>query len=247
MPITVMEALPTGSSDYERFRAGALYGESTITRMLAQRIEQGIGRGARGAGDYCVVLLVGPDLAAWVAKDANFRFLTNATRAQLEMGADVSKEVQNLKDLARTIERSFNRDNGWVQYHAETLAELVDEDTADPLPALQAAAERKAVDLWHDGYHDKAIAKIEKSLAELTFDPQARGWMEQLAARIASKWGHADRAEDLQRQSYSHNRNMLRPQVLPPYRPLAVPGKQERAIVGEISQVPTTQRVFKAV
>jgi hypothetical protein len=232
-----MEALPTGTSDYERFRATALYGGTTITRMLAQRIEQGIGRGARGAGDHCVVLLVGPDLAAWVAKDANFRFLTSATRAQLEMGADVSKEVQNPKDLARTIDRSFNRDDAWVQYHAETLAELLDEDVVDPLPVAQAAAERKAFDLWHDGYHDKAIAKIEKALAELTtLDTQTRGWMEQFAARVASKWGHSDRAEDLQRQAYSHNRNMLRPRVLPPYRPLAVPGKQERAIVNQISE-----------
>lgn len=235
--LLVMEALPTGTSDYERFRANALYGGTTITRMLAQRIEQGIGRGARGAGDYCVVLLVSADLAAWVAKDTNFRFLTSATRAQLEMGADVSKEIQNLKDLARTIERSFNRDDKWVQYHAEALAELVDEDAADPLPLLQAAAERGAFDLWHDGYHDKAIAKIEKSLAELTIlDPQTRGWMEQCAARIASQWGHTDRAEDLQRQAYSHNRNLLRPKVLPPYRPLAVPGKQERAIVSQISE-----------
>lgn len=31
------------------------YGGTTITRMIAQRKEQGIGRGARGAGDHCVV------------------------------------------------------------------------------------------------------------------------------------------------------------------------------------------------
>ena len=235
--LLVMEALPTGTSDYERFRATALYGGTTITRMLAQRIEQGIGRGARGAGDYCVVLLIGADLAAWVAKDANFKFLTNATRAQLEMGAEVSKEVQNPKDLARTIDRSFNRDDGWVQYHAETLAELVDEDARDPLPLAQATVERKVFDLWHDGYHDKAIAKIEKALIDLnSLDTQTRGWMEQTAARIANQWGHSDRAEDLQRQAYAHNRNLLRPQVLPPYRPLVVPGKQERAIVAQISE-----------
>ena len=232
-----MEALPTGTSNYERFRANALYGGTTITRMLAQRIEQGIGRGARGAGDHCVVLLVSADLAAWVAKDANFKFLTSATRAQLQMGADVSTEIQTLKDFARTIERSFNRDDNWVQYHAESLAELVDEDAADPLSLRQAAAERKAFDLWHDGYHDKAIAKIDKSLAELTtLDPQTRGWIEQCAARIASQWGDTDRAEDLQRQAYSHNRNMLRPKVLPPYRPLAVPGQQEHAIAGQVSE-----------
>ena len=162
--LLVMEALPTGMLNYERFRAHALYGGPTITRMLAQRIEQGIGRGARGSGDYCVVLLMNADLAAWVTKDANFRFLTSATRAQLEMGAEVSKEIENLKDLARTIERSFSRDSTWVQYHAESLAELVDDDSAEFRHFWQvAAAERKAFDLWHDGYHDKAIAKIEEN------------------------------------------------------------------------------------
>src|SRR5262249_9368696 len=73
--LLIMSGLPSGASSYELFRASALYGGATITRMLAQRIEQGIGRGARGAGDHCVVLLVGPDLAAWISKDANFRFL----------------------------------------------------------------------------------------------------------------------------------------------------------------------------
>ena len=235
--LLVMDALPSGSSDYERFRASALYGGTTITRMLAQRIEQGIGRGARGAGDFCVVLLMGSDLAAWVAKDANFKFLTSATRAQLEMGAEVSREVQNLKDLAKTIERSFNRDDGWVQYHAETLAELVVDDGADDTHIAQAAAERKAYNLWYDGYHDQAIAKIEKSLAELTtLDQQTRGWMEQFAARMADSWGNSERAEDLQRQAYSHNRNLQRPKVLPPYRPMAAPSGQERAIAKQIAE-----------
>jgi replicative superfamily II helicase len=235
--LLVMDALPSGTSDYERFRASALYGGTTITRMLAQRIEQGIGRGARGAGDHCVVLLLGADLAAWVAKDANFQFLTNATRAQLEMGAEISKEVKNLKDLARTIERSFNRDEMWVQYHAETLAELVDAGRNDVSHIDQAAAERKAFSLWHDGYPEQAIAKIEKSLAGLPkLDPQTRGWMEQFAARIADRWGNRERAQDLQREAYSHNRNLLKPPVLPPYRPLPSPGPQERAIVRQIAE-----------
>lgn len=230
-----MNGLPAGTSDYELFRASALYGGATITRMLAQRIEQGIGRGARGSGDHCVVLLAGADLAAWIAKEANSRFLTSATRAQLEMGTEITREVQNLKELARTIKRSFDRDRGWIEYHAETLAELVDEDAPNVLGFAQAAGERKAVNLWHDGYHEQAIARIEKVLAESgALDPQTRGWMEQLAARIADKWGHSDRAEDLQRQAYANNRNLLRPKVRPPYRPLPIPGVQANAIIRQI-------------
>ena len=233
--LLIMSNLPTGTSNYELFRASSLYGGKTITRILAQRIEQGIGRGARGAGDHCVVLFAGADLAAWISKDTNLEFLTNATKAQLEMGAVVSKEVKNLNELAQTIYRSFMRDTSWVAYHAEALAELVDEDKTDNIHLDQAAAERKSFDLWCDNYHGKAIAKIEKYLAETKgIDSQSKGWMEQFAARIASQWGNGERAEELQRLAFADNRNLLRPKVLPTYRPIAIPGSQASCIVRQI-------------
>lgn len=235
--LLIMDGLPLGTSDYERFRAGSLYGGTTIARMLAQRIEQGIGRGARGSGDHCVILLIGRDLAAWVAKEGNYRFLTDATRAQLEMGTDVSKEVQDLRDLAHTIDRSLGRDREWITYHAETLAELVERDGADATAAVQAAIERQALRLWSEGYPDKAVARIDKFLGECkNLDPQSRGWMEQLGARIAHKWGHTDRAKDLQREAYSHNKNLVRPTTRPPYRRLDRPGSQEEFIVRKIGE-----------
>lgn len=234
--LLVMNGLPSGTSNYELFRASSLFGGATITRMLAQRIEQGIGRGARGAGDYCVVLLVGSDLAGWIAKDANFKFLTNATRAQLEMGAEISKEVADFNDLGQTIIRSFNRDQDWVEYHAETLAELVEETTTDENSFLQAGGERKAFNLWADGYHEQAITKIERLVTLKNSDPQICGWLQQLAARIADKWGHPERAEDLQRQAYAHNRNLIRPKVLPPYRAIAIPSGQANAIIDVLGE-----------
>lgn len=233
--LLIVSGLPTGTSNYELFRASSLYGGATITRMLAQRIEQGIGRGARGAGDHCVVLLVGADLAAWIAKSANFRFLTAATRAQLEMGSEISKEVKDLRDVASTMIRSYNRDRGWVKYHAETLAELVDDGALENSRFEQAATERKAIDLWHDGYHQQGISKIEKLLASpSSLDEQTRGWMEQLAARIADMWGNKARAEDFQRQAFAHNRNLVRPTVRPPYVALDLPGAQELALVRQL-------------
>lgn len=234
--LLVMSGLPAGTSNYELFRAAALFGGATITRMLAQRIEQGIGRGARGSGDHCVVLLAGADIAGWIAKDANFKLLTSATRAQLEMGVEISKEVSDLKDLAQTIKRSIDRDKGWVEYHAETLAELVEDEAPDQLRFIQAAGERKAINLWIDGYHEQAISKIEKTLLKInSFDLQICGWMEQLAGRIADRWGHPERADDFQRQAFAHNRCLIRPRVLPPYRPLSTPGAQAKAIVSQLT------------
>jgi hypothetical protein len=60
----------------------------------------------RGSADRCVILMVGADLAAWIAKEANFRFFTAATRARLEMGFEISKEVASLNEFATTMRRS---------------------------------------------------------------------------------------------------------------------------------------------
>lgn len=233
--LLVMEGLPAGTSDYELLRAATLYGGATISRMLAQRIEQGIGRGARGSGDYCVVVLAGSDLAGWVAKEANFRLLTSATQAQLDMGSTVSKEVKGLHELFKTVGTSFDRDLDWIEYHAETLAEGAELEPPDPKRFNVAAAERKAFNLWADGYYDKAIALLDNATSEADVpDQQMRGWLLQLAGRIANQWGQTDRGDELQRDAYGKNRNLLRPKVLPPYRPLAAPSAQAQAVARQL-------------
>jgi len=229
--LLVIEGLPAGTTDYELMRAATLYGGASISRMLAQRIEQGIGRGARGSGDHCVVILAGADLAGWIAKDANFQLLTSATRAQLDIGSTVSKEVKDTKELARTIATSFDRNPDWIEYHAETLAESLDQEQADPNRFEIAAAERKAFNLWVDGYHDKAITKLDSSINSVkSLDSQTRGWLLQLAGRIANHWGQTERGDELQQNAYGNNRNLLRPRVVPPYRPLATPSAQASLI-----------------
>ncbi len=234
--LLVVHGLPKGTGDYELWRASALYGAATIARMLAQRLEQGMGRGARGSGDYCVVLLVGGDLANWIATDMHWRFFTTSTRAQLDMGVELSREVRSTADLAGTVRWSFERDAKWVAYHAETLAEGLDEQSAPSATNLElATAERKAVDLWSDGYHEKAIARIDRFLEEAkSLDSQSRGWMHQTAARIAHHWGNRDLAQDHQQQAFAYNRNLTRPKTRPAYRALQMPGSQEEAIAKRI-------------
>ncbi len=232
--LLVMDGLPTGTSDYELFRASALYGGGTITRLQAQRIEQGLGRGARGGGDYCVLLITGSSLVAWIAKEANFRYLTSATRAQLEMGADVSRSVESEKDLMDTIRKSIARDTDWVQYHAETLADKVGDVETEEKPFSLAAAERKAVNLWQDGNHELAIAKVERAIENNQPDNQTAGWLWQLAGRIADTWEHSDKAEEMQKNAFGRNRNLLRPKVIPPYRAVSQPGPQAQAIAQQL-------------
>jgi len=68
--LLILDGLPSATSVYELFRAEILRGNSSINVGLAQRIEQALGRGTRGSGDYCVVLLLGGDLVGLPVRPA---------------------------------------------------------------------------------------------------------------------------------------------------------------------------------
>lgn len=233
--VLVLVGLPRGSSDYDLYRGAVLFGSATTARMLAQRIEQGAGRGSRGSGDHCVVVLTGHDLTGWVGDRRNFQFLTSPTRAQLDLGAQVSHEVTGLDDFVETARKCLDRDPDWVEYHASQLADLVHDDEPDESRLLQAAEERKAVRLWRDGFPAKAISKLKKAARAAEADSQMVGWFDQLAARISYAWGDSEQAGVLQREAHARNRNLLRPVVAPPYQQLSFPGEQAISIAKKVA------------
>ena len=122
----------------------------------------------------------------------------------LQMGIEISKAISDIKDLANTVNRSYQRDPDWIEYHAETLAEKLDIKKAQKSDSPSVAVERKAINLWQDGYHEKAISQIDNEVANGKHDIQTRGWLEQLAARIADNWGNTSRATELQRSAFAH-------------------------------------------
>lgn len=233
--LLIIPGLPRGTSEYDQFRSNTFLQGKAILSALAQRIEQGMGRAARGPGDFCVVIITGKDLIAWIGRSTNLKFLTSSTRAQLEMGIEVSKDVEDRKSLARTMNACFSRDKEWIEYHAETLAESVTPEKIDTDSLKEADIEQKAFHLWCDGYCEKAIGKLEKYCYEASgLDQQSKGWLLQFAARIAYHWGDEAKALQLQQNAYAYNRYLLRPQVVQPYVPLPHPSKQALSIVEEI-------------
>jgi replicative superfamily II helicase len=233
--LLIVSGLPRGASEYDQYRANVFAGGAAINSELAQRIEQGIGRGARGANDYCVVIITGKDLIGWISKTANLRFLTSSTRAQLEMGAEISRTVTNRKDLAETIERCLDRDSEWTHYHAETLAETVQGSISEPRALKQAGLERRAFNLVRDAHYEKAITKLRHFCdGEADLDRRTKGWLLQMAASAANHWGQGELAIQLQQNSFALNRSLPRPKKIAPYEPLALPGPQAEAMVGRV-------------
>lgn len=231
--LLIMSGLPRGNSTYEIYLSSVLSNDSTIASILAQRIEQGMGRAARGSGDHCIVLLLGNDLTSWISKEKNFNRLTNATKAQLRIGEMVSKAITNSKEYLETILQSLERDEDWITHHNTKLAEMMSEDDFVMNFDL-ARVERKAIDLWKSGYHDKAIDKLERYIKQNELNERLLGWHEYNIARISYDWGNIHKSEDIHKQAFSHNSNLNRPITKPPYRKISIPGKQSKEIVRNI-------------
>lgn len=228
----VMDNLPQGTSDYDLYRMNVV-ADSAVSSLLAQRIEQGIGRGTRGGGDYCAVVLVGSKLVGWIGRKSNLAFLTASTRAQLAMGQEMSASVSSPKEVGETIMKCLKRDPDWVFYHAQELADAAHAAPVNALALKIAGIERKAFKRQRLGQFEAAIGMLEKLIADpdLKDEAQRRAWLSATAARIAYQMGDDDRGQKLQTYAFSVSNNHSPPKVRPSYVARPIPGAQSTAIV----------------
>jgi hypothetical protein len=235
--LLVLDGLPTATNSYELFRAELLRGNSSINVGLAQRVEQAIGRGTRGAGDYCVVLLTGKDLTSWITQSASLSLMTPSSRAQVQLGYDISKTVTSYQELEQTIMQCLNRDKGWVTYHAETLADRSEQPKVDGRAIEVAYRERVYIGSCMANEFDKAISSLrEIADGDKDLDRQLRGWLLQLAARAAFASNQKALSEELQRAAFAANNLLIPPANRPPYEAIAVAGEQVGNILDEVAR-----------
>lgn len=230
--LLVMDNLPQGTSDYDLYRMNVV-ADSAVSSLLAQRIEQGIGRGTRGGGDYCAVILIGSKLVGWIGRKSNLAFLTASTRAQLTMGQEMSATVTTPKEVGETIMKCLKRDPDWVYYHAQELADAAHAAPVSALALKIAGIERKVFKLQRLGQYEKAIDLLEKLIADrdLKKEAQRRAWLSATAARIAYQMGQDDRGQKLQTHAFSVSNNHSPPKIRPSYVARPIPGKQSAAII----------------
>ena len=235
--LLILSGMPHGSNTYDLFRATVLEGSESINTGLAQRIEQGMGRGTRGGGDHCVVLLIGKDLVGWLSRASNLRLLTNATQEQVRVGIEVSGEIASVSELFETVEKCLDRSPDWTQFHADALADATIHPAVDKASLKVATAERRYFAQFQAGYSEKATGIIEKFVQDnKDLDGKLKGWLLELGARAANKIGDVENRDRLQREAFANNRSLQRPAQGTYYTPLLAPTTQAENIVNYVRQ-----------
>lgn len=160
--VLVLDGLPEVSA-LTQLRVATILGSSTAAnRRQMQRIEQGMGRGVRGANDHCVVLLLGSKLTDRLANQRLSQQFSSVTRAQLELSRAVARSVSGagVSELVGLIRQCLNRDPGWIQVSkAAVAAQRYDAGHVE----TAVVAQRKAFDLARIGHAQRAANLIREA------------------------------------------------------------------------------------
>ena len=188
--ILVLDERPFSQTLFDVHQEEVRGSSDLVNIKIAQKIEQGLGRGVRGEKDYCIIVLNGTKLIASI-KDRKLRkFFSPQTRKQVEIGLELTKyAVQDstsetgFEILVGAMKQCLARDEGWKAFYSEQMDSIdykpKDSEILDILE-IEAEAER----LFMIGDYSKASSKYQAILDNyLKGDDAERGWYLQEMAR----------------------------------------------------------------
>ncbi len=217
--ILIIDSKPFAEELIDRYIEDRRQGSSLIAGRIARIIEQGMGRAVRGEKDYCVIILIGPDLIRALQAPGQADFFSDQTRTQIQLGKEIAQWAKEEIEAGETQGKAFNnlvnqclkRDEDWKDLYTERMdaMEVRNTPTRDILLRIfqtEVNAERA---LQNDN-PDQAIEIIQKLLDSQNFPDSERGWYLQELARYSYPISKT-RANELQRSAHKTNHSLLRP------------------------------------
>ena len=216
--ILVIDGMPYGEGIVDKYDSSIASIAGGVRNRLIYRIEQGMGRSIRSHVDYAVVILVGPDLAHFIAKHDVLKAMNPDTKAQLKLALDLAKlamegaEDDPSKTLVNMLLQCLRRDDGWKQFYDENVrkAEKMSVGGTDETRLTMAEAERKSFDLAMGNAPLEAADNLRQALNKSHLTDKEKAWYLQ---RVANYMFEANPGEALQvqRAAYEKNNSMFCP------------------------------------
>ena len=216
--LLVVDGIPIGDSLSDRVDLQLFGSVVGIRGKIANRLEQGLGRGVRSSSDYCAVLLVGRDLGNFVSHRATIDHLSPQVAKQLEISREISGSARegstdSAQAIGAAIRQCLRRDSGWKAYYAgemRAVSSTAEQVTTQSTMVKVATLEREGLRKATSRNFREASKALEIAASELVDQPLSAGALLEHAARYMH---HADHvaAQSLQRRAFEANQNVARP------------------------------------
>ena len=226
--VLVMDDLPREHRLANQIEATSRRQSPILRQQIAQRIEQGMGRGVRSRSDYCVVIICGKRLVSFMTETSNQQYFTNETRQQIKLGQELATILRvNGRDsetaILDLIAQCLNRDHYWRKYHSDALQGSAGNQPNRTQTFQLAARELEAWQFASRAQYRAAANAIgelindSESLSEIDL-----GWYIQLQAEYLH---HQSKTEAIDKQIKAHS---LNPSLLKPLQGVSYRKMQTR-------------------
>ena len=123
--ILIIDSMPFFNSLSDKYEEKCRPNSEIINKRIAQKIEQGMGRGVRGEKDYCAILVIGSDIVKFMRSVTTNKFFSVQTQKQIDIGLEIAKMAQDeqdsdeapIKQVISLIKQMLSRDEGWKEYY----------------------------------------------------------------------------------------------------------------------------------
>lgn len=187
--ILVIDGMPFGESVADVHDASLIASPGGARKKIIYRIEQGMGRAVRSHVDYAVVLLVGSELASFIAKGDVLSSMNKDTQNQLKLALELSKLMAKQREntprnvLWSTMLQCLNRDKGWKKFYKERVKDAKKKEFSPNEDGCNLAfAERRCFLLALANNFVEASAIFEKAIDDFVTNEKDKGiYLQRLA------------------------------------------------------------------
>lgn len=215
--ILIIDSMPYFEDLSDRYEERCRPNSEVVNKKLAQKIEQGIGRGVRGEKDYCALLIIGSDIVKFMRSMVTNKYFSAQTQKQIEMGLAIAEMAQEdmeeddspTKIVISLIKQSLGRDDGWKAYYTSEMNEL-QELPRDTTIYKKLSVEREIEQLYYNGEFSKACDLMQKFIDESCDDLLEKGWYLQQLARYLYSF-QKKQSNNIQKTAFKLNKQLLKP------------------------------------
>lgn len=220
--VLVLDNKPFAESLNDRCMESCIPESDIISKKIAQKIEQGLGRAVRGEKDYCAILITGNDLVQFCKSSKTRKYFSKQTQMQINIGTNITTfAIEDMNKDGQTAQSNFGglinqlitRDESWKNFYKEQM-DLVKPEEANSTLLSIFEKERSAELAYIDGDIEKSI-KIIQDLINKDIESnneELKGWYLQEIARYKNE-DDSIKSTELQVTAHKKNPYLLRPKT----------------------------------
>lgn len=215
--VLIMDSMPYFNSLSDKYEKRCRPNSEIINKKIAQKIEQGIGRGVRGEKDYCAILIIGSDLVKFMRSVTTRKYFSIQTQKQIDIGLEIVKmAIEDLNPTESTmtpvislIKQMLHRDDGWKEYYYDEMQSIEEQEVSSNIYE-QLLEEANIEKIYSSGEYQKAAESMQKFIDKFVSDPLEKGWYLQQLARYYYPISK-EKSIKIQKAAFRSNPQLLKP------------------------------------